>query len=71
MNRREFILICGCVGLGTVVGTAPETGATSSCPIAWGNDDRRLWMRGSVKTGCARLPSAELHPIEIDPVIVA
>lgn len=65
MNRRQFLYICGCAGLGTMIGLGrAETGrATDIHGLRTANTPQAVWMHGSAKAGCARLPNAPLlHP---------
>jgi hypothetical protein len=68
MKRREFISICGVAGVGLLVGLAPTQRAHSLVtgrPLA-GYERKPVWMHGSAKTGCARLPALEYPDCGID-----
>lgn len=73
MNRRDFISLCGAAGLGMIIGLAPAQPARAMMTDRPLPDYRRkpVWMRGSAKTGCARLPIHERPDLELDlPAVV-
>lgn len=61
MNRRQFLQICGFTGAGLMIGiSAVEAAPRTALPIRTDPSRRpSIWMRGSARTGCARLPHAE------------
>lgn len=68
MERRQFLWICGFTGLGAMIGLHP---AETSLAAHRGRYQSTLyrksvWMSGSAKTGCARLPNAEPFDIEAE-----
>jgi len=68
MDRRQFMCICGCVGVGSMIGLgAAETGrAVDIRGQRTANTRKAAWMYGSAKAGCARLPDAALLKTEPD-----
>ncbi len=59
MNRRQFLWTLGLTGLGAAMGLGPAQPACSSAIDQCTSDVGRkpVWMHGSIKTGCARLPN--------------
>gem|GEM_PF-4951363 len=58
MNRRKFLGVCGCMGIGMIIGLAlSETARAANAPGEYTARTRKaIWMPGSARTGCARLP---------------
>jgi len=61
MNRRQFLQICGCTGAGLIIGISAAEAAHQEVSLIRTDPSHRptTWMRGSARTGCARLPHAE------------
>ena len=70
MERREFLLMCGCTGLGLVsgIGAARPVQAEGSGTLPLTSSRPSTWMHGSPTLGCARLPNHQYEFNECVPI---
>ena len=68
MKRRRFLWICGCAGVGMMIGihSAEPAHAVQLKEEPSSAAPRNTWMHGSVRTGCARLPQSEPTPLMLN-----